>query len=163
MPVSISIRIDAQVPCASSVKIWKRDRDVFPESIDCDIDQVIFSFFFIVSRKAHTEGTCISWNICFLCIQIMCMDRIHAADGCGQLFVDDRMLFAEGNHKFKEFKQIFVLFEHTPVQPGSNVVLAVAVVVSEFGIPKFITGKKHWCAAAAHKDSTGIPDHTAAK
>ena len=93
----------------------------------------------------------------------MCMDRIHAADGCGQLFVDDRMLFAECDHKFKEFKQIFVLFEHTPVQPGSNVVLAVAVVVSEFGIPKFITGKKHWCAAATHKDSTGITDHTAAK
>ena len=77
--------------------------------------------------------------------------------------MDNCVLLAECDHEFEEFKEITGFVKHAPVEPGEPAVLTVAVVVSEFGIPKFITGKKHWCTAAAHKDSTGIPDHTAAK
>ena len=77
--------------------------------------------------------------------------------------MDDRMLFTECNHKFEKFKQISILFQHSPVKPGSNIVLTVAVVVAKFCIAEFISGKEHRRSAAAHQYSTGVADHTAAK
>ena len=151
------------MPCTTSVKIRKSDRNIFPESIDRNIDQIIVSFFLIISCKAYTECTCITRNICLISIYIVCMDRIHATDRSRKLFVDDRMLFTECNHKFEKFKQIFILFQHSPVKPGSNIILTVAVVVAEFCIAEFISGKEHRCSAAAHQYSTGVADHAPAK
>ena len=98
------------MPCTVSLKIWKGDGYILPVGIDCDVDKIIFSFILVITCKADTEGTCISWNINFFCIEVMCVDRIHAADRIREFLVDNRVLFTEGNHKFEEFKEIPVLF-----------------------------------------------------
>ena len=122
-----------------SLKIWQGDGYVLPVGIDCDVDKIIFSFILVITCKADTEGTCISWNIHFFCIEVISVDRIHATDRIREFFVDNSVLFTEGNHKFEEFKEITVLFEHAPVEPGDLAVLTVTVVVSEFCISEFIT------------------------
>ena len=79
--------------------------------------------------------------------------------GIRELLVDNCVLLAECDHKFEEFKEIAVFVKHAPVEPGDPAVLTVAVVVSVFGISKFIAGEEHRCSAAAHQDGTGIADH----
>ncbi len=67
--------------------------------------------------------------------------------------------FAEMDHVFKEVENIPVLFQQPPVQPGSNVVLAVGIVIAELSITEFITSQEHRDTAAAHEDGEGIADH----
>ena len=56
------------MPCTTSVKIRKSNRNILPESIDRNIDQIIVSFYLIISSKAYTECTCITRNICLISI-----------------------------------------------------------------------------------------------
>ena len=115
LSITVSIRIDAQMPCAPSVKIRKSDRDIFPERINCYIDQVIFAILFIISGEAHAECTRITRNIHFLCIKIMRVDRIHSTDRSRELFVDNRMLFAPalsiislGSARNSRFRPVYI-------------------------------------------------------
>ena len=55
-----------------------------------------------------------------------------------EILTDDRVIFAELNHILKEIEQILIFFEETPVQPGDPVILAVRVIISLLGIPKFV-------------------------
>ena len=63
----------------------------------------------VITCKADTEGTCISWNIHFFCIEVISVDRIHATDRIREFFVDNSVLFTEGNHKFEEFKELSLI------------------------------------------------------
>ena len=77
--------------------------------------------------------------------------------------MDNCVLLAECDHEFEEFKEITVFVKHAPVEPGDPAVLTVAVVVSVFGISKFIAGEEHRRSTAAHQDCTGVADHAVAE
>ena len=58
---------------------------------------------------------------------------------------------------------ILIFFNHSPVEPGNLIVLAVAVVVAILRVAEFISGEEHRRAAAAHEHGTGVPDHPVAE
>ena len=41
--IAVTVSVDIQMPCTTSVKIRQSDRNIFPESIDRNIDQIIVS------------------------------------------------------------------------------------------------------------------------
>ena len=93
----------------------------------------------------------------------MGVDRVHAAYCIRKFFTDNKMIFSVGNHKPEKFKQIFVFFQKSPVQPGNFVILTVTVVISVLGISEFVTGKEHRCSAAAQKHCAGVSYHAVSK
>ena len=146
-----------------SFETWKGDCYILPVGVDCHVNEVVPAFFFVIAGEAYAEGAGISRDIHFVCVDVVSVDRVHATDGIRELLVDNCVLLAECDHKFEEFKEIAVFVKHAPVEPGDPAVLTVAVVVSVFGISKFIAGEEHRCSAAAHQDGTGIADHAVAK
>ena len=48
------------------------------------------------------------------------------------------MFFPEGNEPLHKFKDVTVGLQKPPVQPGDPVILAVRVIISLLGIPKFV-------------------------
>ena len=69
------------------------------------------------------------------------------------------MFLSISNHKLKKFKQILILIQKTPVQPGNLIILTISIVIAKLGIAKFVTRQKHRRSPAAHQYGTGIADH----
>ena len=105
----------------------------------------------------------IAWNIDFVCVGVVRMDRIHATDGIRQLFADDRVAFAEPDHVLEKGEELLIFCKQAPVEPGNLIVLAVAVVVAILRVAEFIAGEEHRRATAAHEHGTGVPDHPVAE
>ena len=78
----------------------------------------------------------------------MSVDVLHAADSVWKLAGDNRVIFSELDHIFEKLKKIMIFLQKIPVDPGSFIILAVSIVISAFGISKFITSKEHRCSAA---------------
>ena len=87
----------------------------------------------------------------------------QAAGRVGKLPADGGMLQAKADHITEKIKQLPVLFQKPPVQPGNLVVLTVGVVVSILGIAEFISGQEHGRAPAAQKHCTGVADQAHAQ
>ena len=68
------------------------------------------------------------------------------------------MVQAVTDHEPEKRKQLPVLFQKPPVQPGNLVILTVGVVVSILGIAEFVPGQKHGRTPAAQKNGAGISD-----
>ena len=54
------------------------------------------------------------------------------------LHMEYTMFFPEGNEPLHKFKDVPVGLQKPPVQPGDPVILAVRVIISLLGIPKFV-------------------------
>ena len=54
------------------------------------------------------------------------------------------MVPSEFHHLFPEHVDLPVFLKIPPVQPGTQVVLAIGIVVALLGIPKFIPHKDQW-------------------
>ena len=67
--------------------------------------------------------------------------------------------FAEMDHIFEEFEHIPILLKQAPIQPGSNIILAVCIVIAELGVAEFISGEEHRDTPAAHKECECIAHH----
>ena len=163
VPVFIPVSVHAETPCDPPEVIGKVDRNIFPVSVDHDTYKIVGPFFFIVPCKGYGECHGVSWNLAVASVRAVRAQRLHAADGVGELPADHLMFFAVGDHEFKELKEIPVLFQKAPVQPGDLVVLAVGVVVAEFRVAEFVAGEEHGRSPAAHQHGAGVSDHPVAE
>ena len=138
------------MPADTSVMIGKSDLYILPVGVDGNADQVVASFFFIVSGESYGKGPGIPGHGAVVAVNAVSAQRLHAADRIGKFFADNPVFMSVGDHKFEKFKKISVFLQQRPVYPGNFVILAITVVIADFRIAEFISGKKHRSSAAAH-------------
>ena len=73
------------------------------------------------------------------------------------------MLSSELDHMSVKIKEILVLLEKSPIQPGYFIILTVSVIVAKLCIAELIPSVDHWSSSAAHKNSYGISHHAISK
>ena len=72
--ISVTERVDTEIPCTGTGKLRKCDRYVLPVCVDHNVDQVISAFALIIACKAYSEGVGISWNGHIPCVNVMSVD-----------------------------------------------------------------------------------------
>ena len=115
--ISVTERVDTEIPCTGTGKLRKCDRYVLPVCVDHNVDQVIGAFALIIACKAYSEGVGISWNGHIPCVNVMSVDIFHTAYCIGKLPGDNRVVFTEPDHKFEKFKKIVIFLQKLPVDP----------------------------------------------
>jgi hypothetical protein len=64
----------------------------------------------------------------------------------------------EPNHPSKESKDVLMVFQEVPIEPGGLIVLIVGIVVSPLSIHELITRTKHGCSIGQHEKTEKILD-----
>ena len=64
----------------------------------------------------------------------------------------------EANHPFKESKDVLIVLQKIPIEPGRLIVLIVGIVVSPLSVHELIAGTKHGCSIGQHEKTEKILD-----
>ena len=107
--VTIPEGINTQIPCTAMLQPRECDCNILPVAVDRHVDNIITSVCAVISGEADAEGMRIAWNIDFVCVGVVRMDRIHATDGIRQLFADDRVAFAEPDHVLEKGEELSLI------------------------------------------------------
>ena len=89
--IAVPIGIDAQMPGKVILDGRQRDLNVFPIGIHRDIDNVVLPLFAVIACEADGKRPGIRRQGQLVAVQVVDVERIHAADGIRQLFPYDSM------------------------------------------------------------------------
>ena len=82
-----------------------------------------------------------------------------SAGAAAYICAEESVFLTELYHILEECKNIMVILQSVPVEPGSNIVVAVGIIVAELGVAELISCEEHWDSTAAHQESEGVADH----
>ena len=152
------------MPVSRLLQVRKGDPHILPVDVERQVNQVVPPLFAVIAGEADPDGSRIrSRALSLRRVRSVYPDGFQAADRTGKLFPDGRMGQTVTDHEPEKCKQLPVLFQQPPVQPGNLIVLAVGVVVSILGVAKFVPGQEHGRTPAAQKYGAGVPDQAEAQ
>ena len=63
----------------------------------------------------------------------------------------------------EELENLLVLLQQIPIQPRSDIVLTVGVIIAKLRVAELIPRQEHGNAPAAHQEGKGVAHHAAAQ